>query len=59
MRELRERYLRVVMAQRGTLAGERRIRMAEELIAGAERGEISQSHAVQMMRRLHGSVEIE
>ena len=59
MQELKERYLRVVMAQRGSLAGERRIRMAEELVAGAQRGEVSEAHAVQMMRRLHGSVEIE
>ena len=59
MQELRERYLRVVMAQRGSLAGERRIRMAEELIAGAERGDVSIPQAVQIMRRLHGSVEIE
>ncbi|MEM0372521.1 MAG: hypothetical protein QXO69_01630 [archaeon] len=41
------------------MAGERRIKMAEDIMAWAERGEMSVPHAIQLMRRLQGSVEIE
>ena len=59
MQELHEKYSQVIKTHKGSSAGERRIRMAAQILEGAEKGEVSVEWAMQTMRRLHGSAVIE
>lgn len=59
MQELHEKYSQVIKAHSGSSAGDRRIRIAAQILEGAEKGEVSVEWAMQTMRRLHGSKLIE
>jgi hypothetical protein len=56
--QLERRFVSLVQKHEGSDPGERKIKIAAQMLDGARTGDVSIDWAMQVMKRLHGSVNI-